>query len=71
MLQPRVFARVVKGELVVELSPERARRLVDENQAGSFDPGHGRVMKQWVAIGTRSQLDWCSVAREALAYART
>lgn len=69
--ESRVFAMVVKGDLVVKLSPERARTLVDEKQAGSFDPGHGRVMKQWVAIDPRSQLDWCNVAREALAYART
>ncbi len=40
----------VKGKLVVKLSAERATELRDAVFAEAFDPGHGRPMKQWVAI---------------------
>lgn len=66
----RVFAMVVKGELVVKVSAERAQELLASKHASPFDPGHGRIMRQWVAIGARAKLDWCELAREALAHAR-
>lgn len=66
----KVFAMGVKGELVVKVSGERARELLEATHASAFDPGHGRIMKQWVSIATHAELDWCELAREALAYAR-
>jgi hypothetical protein len=40
--------------------------LVAEKQASIFDPGHGRPMKQWIAIPAATELDWCALAGEAL-----
>ena len=61
-----VFAMEVKGRLVVKLSAERAAELRDGGLAEAFDPGHGRPMKQWVAIDPSSRVDWLKLSREAL-----
>jgi TfoX/Sxy family transcriptional regulator of competence genes len=65
-----VFAMEVKGRLVVKLSAERAAELRDAGLAEAFDPGHGRPMKQWVAIAPRAKVDWLRLSREAFAFVR-
>jgi len=66
----RVFAMEVNGRLVVKLSPERAAELRAKRLAEAFDPGHGRPMKQWVAVSRAARIDWLELARESLAFVR-
>ena len=33
-----------------------------------FDPGIGRLMKEWVAVATRAKGEWLSLADEARAF---
>ncbi len=68
MVGKSVFAMEVKGKLVVKLSAERAVELRDAGLAAAFDPGHGRPMKQWVAVDRRSKVDWLELSREAFAF---
>ena len=46
----KFFAMVSRGELVVKLPRERVDELVAARAGHRFDPGHGRLMKEWVAI---------------------
>jgi len=46
----KFFAMVSRGELVVKLPRERVDELVAAGAGHRFDPGHGRLMKEWVAI---------------------
>lgn len=39
---------LVKDALVVKLPGERVKELLSDGTARPFDPGHGRVMKEWV-----------------------
>ncbi len=57
----------VKGKLVVKLSAERASELREAGFAEAFDPGHGRPMKQWVAIDPSSKLDWLKLYEQVQA----
>jgi TfoX/Sxy family transcriptional regulator of competence genes len=66
----RVFAMEVKGRLVVKLSVERADELRRRGLAEAFDLGHGRPMKQWVAVSPKARIDWVALSREALAFVR-
>ena len=66
----QVFAMEVKGRLVVKVSLERASELQAARLSQPFDPGHGRLMKQWVSVDSRAKLDWLQLSREALAYVR-
>ena len=63
-----VFAMEVKGKLVVKLSQQRAKELQESGLGDAFDPGHGRPMKQWVAVGPQARIDWLSLSREAMHY---
>jgi hypothetical protein len=60
----------VKGKLVVKLSASRAGQLREAGVAEAFDPGHGRPMKQWVAVERSANIDWLDLSREALAFVR-
>jgi TfoX/Sxy family transcriptional regulator of competence genes len=46
----KFFAMVVKDELVVKLPRERVDELVATGKGRRFDPGHGRVMKEWASL---------------------
>lgn len=63
----KVFAMQVKGQLVVKLTADRAAQLVAAERATTFDPGHGRPMKQWIAVPATTELDWRVLAEEAMA----
>ena len=64
----KVFSMAVGERLVVKLSKARADELIDSRQAEAFDPGHGRPMRQWVAILPSSSVDWLKLSKEALDY---
>jgi hypothetical protein len=56
-----------KSQFVVKLPGARIHELVRSGIGDYFDPGHGRRMKEWIAIdGAHSQ--WIKLAKEARAY---
>jgi hypothetical protein len=57
-----------KGRFVVKLPRERVDELVGRGQGRYFDPGHGRLMKEWLEVGGPS-ISWLELAREAHAFA--
>lgn len=60
----KIFAMLVRGQLVVKLPKERADGLVAARMGKYFDPGHGRLMKQWISIPA-GKMNWVELAREA------
>jgi hypothetical protein len=58
-----------KGKFVAKLPRERVDELVSAGEGEHFDPGHGRLMKEWVAVdpGTADLVD---LARAAHRFAR-
>jgi hypothetical protein len=64
----KLFAMVSKGELVVKLPRDRVVVLIAEGKGTRFDPGHGRLMKEWVSIATAHGDDWPALADEAHGY---
>jgi TfoX/Sxy family transcriptional regulator of competence genes len=64
----KVFAMLVKGKLVVKLPRARVESLIASGQGEYFDPGHGRLMKEWVAIKPSRRDEWLSLIDEAKAF---
>ena len=64
----KVFSMCVKDKLVVKLPAARVKQLIDRGLAAPFDPGHGRVMKEWVSIASGAEIDWVKVSNEAKAF---
>jgi TfoX/Sxy family transcriptional regulator of competence genes len=70
----KLFAMLVRDELVVKLPAPRCLELVTEGMARPFDRGQGRPLREWVCL---KQVDekaderwWLALAREALAFGR-
>ncbi len=59
-----------KGKFVVKLPKERVDALVAARKGAYFDPGHGRLMKEWLEMASH-QAQWISLAKEARAYVKT
>lgn len=64
----KVFAMLVRGRLVVKLPAQRVKALVGAGVGDLFDPGHGRVLKEWITISSGADVDWLALAREAKDY---
>jgi hypothetical protein len=61
----KIFAMMSsKGHFVVKLSEERVNALVAAGSGTRFDPGHGRLMKEWLVV-TGDHKSWVPLAREA------
>jgi hypothetical protein len=52
----KIFAMLVKGKFVAKLPKERVDELVSRGNGEYFDPGHGRLMKEWIAVGKEKRL---------------
>jgi hypothetical protein len=61
----KIFAMLVKGELVVKLPKDRVEELSASGVGHQFDPGHGRLMKEWVAVPSKAGQRWPSLVDEA------
>ena len=60
----KIFAMLTKGNLVVKLPKDRVDEMVSRGHGKHFDPGHGRLMKEWVVVGP-GKLSWIELAKEA------
>jgi hypothetical protein len=61
----KIFAMMSsKGNFVVKLSEERVDALIAAGSGTRFDPGHGRLMKEWLVV-TADHKFWVPLAREA------
>ncbi len=61
----KIFAMMSsKGQFVVKLPKERVNELVTAGKGEYFDPGRGRLMKEWVAV-LAGNVSWVELAKEA------
>jgi len=66
----RIFAMLVRDELVLKLPRPRVDELVAAGEGTNFDAGKGRPMRQWFVLSSRSKREWLPLAKEALAFVR-
>jgi hypothetical protein len=63
-----IFAMLSKDRLVVKLPSPRVDALIARGEGQRFNPGHGRLMKEWLTVEPTSAERWLPLAREALAF---
>jgi hypothetical protein len=66
----KIFAMLVRGELVVKLPKDRVNDLLEEGIAHRFDAGKGRPMKEWAAVPPDSSRRWRALVKEAKDFVR-
>jgi|SRR5580658_8270545 hypothetical protein len=57
-----------QGFLVVKLSRQRVDQLVAAGVGRPFEPGPGRVMKEWLEVRSTSGQNWTTLAKEAMSF---
>ncbi|MGI8554245.1 MAG: hypothetical protein ACR2PL_26170 [Dehalococcoidia bacterium] len=68
-IRNKIFAMLSsKGRFVVKLPRQRVDALIAAGEGERFNPGHGRLMKEWVAIEPSAAEAWLSLAREAMQF---
>jgi hypothetical protein len=65
----KLFAMPVRGRLVLKLPGARVDALVAAGEGDYFDPGHGRLMKEWVVLDPRGP-DRLELVRSAYRFVR-
>ncbi len=66
----KVFAMLVKGELVVKLPRDRVVKLSAAGIGHPFDSGKGRPMKEWISVPTKAGRRWPALVQEAREFVR-
>lgn len=62
----RIFAMLVRGELVLKLPRTRVDQLVASGEGVHFDAGKGKPMREWFVLSPDSKKPWRALAQEAL-----
>jgi hypothetical protein len=66
----KIFAMFPRGAFVAKLPKARVDALVAAGLGDYFDPGHGRKMKEWIAM-TGHESAWLGLAEEAYRFVST
>jgi hypothetical protein len=66
----RIFAMLVRDELVVKLPKARVDQMVEAGEGVRFDANKGTPMKEWLVLAGSSKASWSALAGEALAFVR-
>ena len=64
----KIFAMLVHGRLVVKLPAKRVEALVGEGAGQRFDPGHGRIQREWLDVASDDFETWVALASESEAF---
>jgi hypothetical protein len=64
-----IFAMLVRGSLVVKLPRTVASEMVASGRGVPFDPGHGRLMREWVDVSVERADEWPGLIRGAYDFA--
>jgi hypothetical protein len=66
----RIFAMLVRGELVLKLPRPRVEELVRTGEGTFFDAGKGKPMREWFVLSAASKRQWLPLAQEAFDFAK-
>jgi hypothetical protein len=61
----KIYAMLVNDELVVKLPKDRVDELVGSGVGRRFEPGTGRVMKEWLSVPASAPRRWKALVGEA------
>ena len=65
----KIFAMFGRKQFVAKLPEARVDALVKAGIGKNFDPGHGRLMKEWVVVPEGGP-EWLEIAQEAYEFVK-
>jgi len=67
----KIFMMLNKGIYVVKLPKERVDDLISTDEGKPYDPGNGRIIKEWVIIPIKNSDKWIDLAAEGKDFSKT
>jgi hypothetical protein len=67
-IKGKIFVMLVRDKLVLKMPRQRVDELIASGDGERFDPGHGRMMKEWLVLNPGSRHDGLALAQEALKF---
>jgi len=64
----KIFAMLVRDELVVKLPADRVAELSASGIGRPFDAGKGNPMKEWISVPSKAGRRWPAIVEEASAF---
>ena len=64
----KMFIMFYKGDLVVKLSPDRIKELINNHTGEPFDPGTGKPMKDRILLKANKKDCWIKISEESKKY---
>jgi hypothetical protein len=66
----RIFAMLIRDELVVKLPTQRVTSLIEAGDARPFDAGKGTPMREWASVPVADPDRWPELVAEAYAFVK-
>ena len=67
-IENKIYAMLVNDELVVKLPKVQVDELVEAGVGRRFEPGTGRVMKEWLSVPSSASRRWKALVHDARAF---
>ena len=61
----KMFAMFSKGDLLLKMPPERVAAIIAAGRGLPYDPGTGKVLKNYVLIPASNKRSWIKLCEEA------
>lgn len=61
----KMFAMFSKGDLLLKLPPDRVEALIAAGRGLPYDPGTGKVMKNYLLVPAAKKRSWIKLCEEA------
>ena len=70
-IRRKMFCMFSKVTFVVKLPKNRVSELLESKEGLPYDPGNGKIMKEWVIIPESTLEKWIALAQEGKEFALT
>ena len=70
-IRRKMFIMLSKGNFVLKLPRDRVSALIRLGEGKPYDPGNGKIMKEWVIIPSEFSDKLIEYAEEAKIYAKS
>ena len=70
-IRTKMFVFAKGKNIVLKLPKERVSELLNSGEGLPYDPGNGKIMKEWVIIPPELSKKWVSLTVEAMKFAKS
>ena len=70
-IKRKMFVILNQNDITVKLPKNRVAELLASGEGLPYDPGNGKIMKEWVTIPLKTSKKWMAFVKEGMKFALT